>query len=232
MRMRVSGGAVQWRNELQRKIDSSRSPPLRADWNVYDDFNNNNSTTNAHMPAALDAGPLRTHATTPSLYAGSDAGYYNASKSIDGLSTPGIDPRGPKRGSTLLTADAFGFDVQNADPRNPDVIAAMHQQDGSGAPLHDADSHMVLGHDPDGTGAGGAGGVHKTESGIELITVPALGAEYTKEEMSQMRRPYKRKVKAARRKEKASRWSKGDYKICGWLNPRVAVLLAFATCAM
>lgn len=190
------------------------APPSLTAWNVYDDFNNNS----AAAATAASAAP------TPSLHAGGDAGYYSHEKqSMDAMSTPGLTPfsdypsaaRG-QRNSTLLTADAFGFDVQNADPRHHDASAAA-----GGPPLHSADSHHVPGHDPD-----------KNESGIELITVPALGQEFTKEEMSQMRRPYKRKVKAARRKDRAARWGKGDYKIWGWLNPRIAVLLAFFSCIL
>lgn len=190
------------------------------DWNVYDDFNNNNSNTN---PTAIDGRP-----SAPSIYDSGDAGLYASGNkySVDALSTPGLSSfseypiaKQPiaQRNSTLLTPDAFGFDVQNADPRHVEILA---QRQAANNDLHQADSHHIPNHDPD-----------KTES-VELITVPALGQEFTKEEMSQMRRPYKRKVKAARRKELASRWSKGDYKICGWLNPRIAVLLGFIACIL
>ncbi|CAO1617904.1 unnamed protein product [Sympodiomycopsis kandeliae] len=220
----------------QRRADNRRSQRYEddeqeeeessdEDWNVYDDFNNNNSNNNNANNGQM------VNTATPSVYGASDAGYYGK-YSTDGLSTPGLTPFAEhpqtnvtraggagNRGSTLLTADAFGFDVQNVDPRHPDVIAQAQRNadlSAAGIPLHDADSHILPGHDPD-----------KNQSGIELITVPALGQEFSKEEMSQMRRPYKRKVKNARRRDKAKRWGKGDYKICGWLNPRFAVLIAF-----
>lgn len=182
------------------------------DWNVYDDFNNNTPAFRTDTPAG------------GSNYAGSDAGYFQKSGG-DGASTPGLTPfgdypsrqvpAGQQRNSTLIPADSFGFDARNADPRHLSYHAHNQEEEGIGG-LHPAEPHMVAGHDPD-----------KNESGIELVTVPALGQEFTKEEMKRMSRPYKKKEKVRRRKEAAKRWGKGEYKIGGWLNPRVAVFLAF-----
>lgn len=109
--------------------------------------------------------------------------------------------------------------MRNADPRNPNVLAYQAQQDGG---LYAAESHALAGHDPD----------NKNASGIELVTVPALGTEYSQDEMKGMSRHYKRKTKATRRKDAVSRWGKGEYKICGWLSPRWAVLMAFIGCVI
>lgn len=68
-------------------------------------------------------------------------------------------------------------------------------------------------------------------SGIELITVPALGQEYSEEEMRKMTRPYKRKSKAGNRRKKvrqgAGKFAEGQWRLFGWLTPRVAVFMAF-----
>lgn len=66
------------------------------------------------------------------------------------------------------------------------------------------------------------------QAGIELATVPGLGDEYTDAEKVQMTRKYRGQAKRSRKKEAVKRWGKGEYKICGWLSPRVAVFAAFA----
>lgn len=185
-------------------------------WNVYDDFNNATALNTFDTPDGKASSMM-----------GSDVGYF-AKGGAGGygnspMDTPPVSrqvPAGTQRNSTLLTAESFGFDVQHADPRHPSVLAAEAMHDGSG---HIAHSHSVSGGGgiSDGTPTG------KGESGIELITVPALGQEFTKDEMKRMSRPYRRKAKAARRKEKVSRWGKGEYKICGWLSPRWAVVISF-----
>ncbi|CAO1631329.1 unnamed protein product [Parajaminaea phylloscopi] len=208
------------------------------DWNVYDDFNNNNNNGNnissgnrqardSYTPSTLNGDAA---AGAASNYAGSDAGYFR--RSLDPFaSTPGFTPAseyglpkqpvapGTQRHSTLLNAESFGFDVRNADPRNPNVLAYGVERDGG---LHPADSHLAATHDPDG----------KNDTGIELVTVPALGQEFSKEEMRDMSRRQKRKNKTSRRKRTASRWGKGEHKICGWLSPRLAVFFGFIFCVL
>ena len=171
------------------------------DWNVYDDFN---------MTRPLSSAPVRGGLQTQ------HEGYWDASTpgSESKLETPYTDY--PQRKS-LLNSEAFGFDVRNADPRN--VMAPTNQRD----------SNNRLSMLSTGTGLGQNRGVASTEqtSGIELITVPALGAEFTKEEIKDMTRKSKKKKKRSARKKRFGTWMHGDDHLWGWLSPRVAVFMAF-----
>lgn len=180
-------------------------------WNVYDDFNNASAMNTFDTPEDKTS-------------MGSDAGYFAKNAYGGGYGQSPMDtpppvtrqvPPGTQRNSTLLRPESFGFDVQHADRRHPSVLAAQAMHEGAG---HVAESHAVP-TTGDNKGAG--------ESGIELITVPALGQEYSKDEMKRMSRQHRRKTKANRRKEKVSRWGKGEHKICGWLSPRWAVVIGF-----
>lgn len=202
------------------------------DWNVFDDFNNNYPTANAPIQApgsyATGSKDFDNGMRPASTYAGSDAGYFRRSldpfASTLGLTTAsehGLPEQclaaGTQRNSTLLNAESFGFDVRNADPRSANVLAYGTERDGG---LYPAESHVAAANDPDGNDG----------TNIELVTVPALGQEFSKEEMKGMSRQYKRKAKASRRKQAVSRWGKGEQKIGGWLSPRWAVVLCFFAC--
>lgn len=116
-------------------------------------------------------------------------------------------PSQEKRAS-LLPSDAFGFDVRNADPRR----SIVHHDAGARR------SAVVSGLGPahaDGT------------TGIELVTVPALGTEYTKEELKGMTSASRRSRKRSSRSHSWRMWVSGQDHLCGWLSPRVAVFAAF-----
>jgi len=192
--------------------------PDEEDWNVYDDFNNTR--------------PLSGTPTQPTgIQESESAGYWDR-RSQDGLSVhklarDGSSPLGtpysdnPNKRASLLPSSSFGFDAKNGDPRN-----SMFSQGDSylqSTPYHD--------HGPISPDERNHNNKDLNASGIELITVPALGQEYSQEEMRKMTRPYKRKSKAGSRKKRvkagASKFAGGEWKICGWLSPRVAVFMAF-----
>ncbi|PWN53506.1 hypothetical protein IE53DRAFT_372982 [Violaceomyces palustris] len=134
-----------------------------------------------------------------------DQGYWDATPNKEAPETPYSDY--PKRQS-LLPQEAFGFDARNTNPRTSFPISMREI---------DTNANRNSGH----LAANEAG------SGIELITVPALGAEYTKEEMRQMTRKQKKKNKRSAKKAQVAKWAKGEERACGWLTPRLAVFLAF-----
>ena len=113
---------------------------------------------------------------------------------------------------TLIPSGSFGFDAQNSVPQ------MTATGDDIGRPYLDG------------------GAKSKTEgtdvSDIELITVPALGDEYTSEEIKAMKKPHKRRHKARSTRDKAQRWIKKDDRYCGGLSPRLAVFLAFSFCVV
>ncbi|EPQ30139.1 uncharacterized protein PFL1_02256 [Pseudozyma flocculosa PF-1] len=186
------------------------------DWNVYDDFN---------MTRPLSSVPNR---DSMSGLQANQEGYWDASTpgtaggdSKADLQTPYSDY--PQRKS-LLNSEAFGFDVRNADPRRslPPVHAGM----GGGAADGSREANRV-------SMLSGAGPKHAdSTTGIELITVPALGTEFSKEEMRDMTRKTKKKKKRQAKKRRLGMWAKGDDHLWGWLSPRVAVFIAFIFLAM
>lgn len=109
---------------------------------------------------------------------------------------------------TLIPSDAFGFDARNGDPNM--ITPEEHQR------YSYADSIERLRYQ--GT---------KEAAGIELITVPALGSEFTKEEVKAMKKPYKRKRKAREAGSNARKWVKSDNRYFGCLSPIAAVFTIF-----
>lgn len=129
----------------------------------------------------------------------------------DWAASPGETPYDDKRMS-LLPSDAFGFDVRNADPRR-----------------------SIIRHEPTqrkSAAISGMGPAHAdSTTGIELITVPALGTEYTKEELRGMTGATRRRNKRSSRSKSWRLWVSGQDHLCGWLSPRIAVFIAFFTLA-
>jgi hypothetical protein len=182
---------------------------------VYDDFNN--------------AAPLSAAGSRSMIAGVTGAGGGAASAgrpSGDGYWSPQGGSRNARnsRGSALLDASAFGFDAQTSDPR---VVGDQ--------PMPSSPSYAYGGNyggyaaappDTPGSYAG-----KETGEGIELITVPALGTEYTDEERRMMKGRERRKSKLAKKKNRIGRstgkWARGETKLCGWLSPRLAVFLAF-----
>lgn len=105
---------------------------------------------------------------------------------------------------TLIPSDAFGFDARNGDPNmmTPDEHKKRYSY---------ADSVERLRYQGNDS------------SGIELVTVPALGSEFTKEEVKAMKKPYKRRKKARQAGSNARRWVKSDGTYLGCLSPVAAV---------
>lgn len=141
--------------------------------------------------------------------------YFDASKPSL-VETPYSD--NPNRKS-LLPSEAFGFDVRNADPRRSIITTSNHR-------ISQFTAAPNTSNRLSGTGPNHA----DSTTGIELITVPALGNEYTKEELKEMTRGSKRRRKRAHRKKKCALWVSGEDHLWGWLSPRVAVFIAFFFC--
>ncbi|SPO27744.1 uncharacterized protein UTRI_04216_B [Ustilago trichophora] len=170
------------------------------DWNVYDDFN-----MTRPMP----------HRTSTSGLASQNDAYWDASKPSL-VETPYSDTPGNRK--SLLPSEAFGFDVRNADPRRS-IIQSNHNA---------ANRHSQFSSAAPNNAISGMGPQHAdSTTGIELITVPALGNEYTKEELRDMTRNAKRRKKRSHRKKRCQLWVSGQDHLWGWLSPRVAVFLAF-----
>lgn len=176
------------------------------DWNVYDDFNMTR--------------PMPHRSSTSGLASQNDA-YWDASKPSL-VETPYSDAVPLAAGASgnrksLLPSEAFGFDVRNADPRR-----SVIQQ--TGANRNSTFSSAAAANNT----ISGMGPQHAdSTTGIELITVPALGNEYTKEELRGMTRSSKRRKKRTHRRRKCQLWVSGQDHLWGWLSPRVAVFLAF-----
>ncbi|KAJ1035272.1 hypothetical protein NDA13_000692 [Ustilago tritici] len=152
--------------------------------------------------------PVPHRRSTSGLASQNDA-YWDASKpSLVGM--PYTDVPGNRK--SLLPSEAFGFDVRNADPRRSII------QPNSGANRNSHYSNTVSGMGPQHA---------DSTTGIELITVPALGNEYTKEELRGMTRGSKRRRKRTQRRKRCQLWVSGQDHICGWLSPRLAVLVVF-----
>lgn len=110
-------------------------------------------------------GPLSSYAHASPLSASKTLGHPNENR----LEQPrNHDNRQSKRQS-LLPAYSFGFDVQNGTPKSSKILGSttfdytMHNE----MPCYDTT---------------------KRSEGVELITVPALGAEYTGDEIKAMKK--------------------------------------------
>jgi hypothetical protein len=141
------------------------------------------------------------------------AGLMNQSPSYRTVQDVGDEEKGietskkQQHRQTLIPSDAFGFDARNGDPNmmTPDE-QKRHSYEDSTERLH----YQA-----------------KDAGGIELVTVPALGSEFTKEEVKAMKKPYKRKRKAREAGSNARRWVKTDDRYCGCLSPIAAVFTIF-----
>ncbi|EST09444.1 hypothetical protein PSEUBRA_000654 [Kalmanozyma brasiliensis GHG001] len=172
------------------------------DWNVYDDFNMTRP---------------QPHRSSTSGFASQNDAYWDASKPSL-VETPYSDIPGNRK--SLLPSEAFGFDVRNADPRRSII---QQQANAAGNRNSQFSSAGYNNNTISGTGPRNA----DATTGIELITVPALGNEYTKEELRDMTRSSKRRKKRGNRKRKCQLWVSGDDHLWGWLSPRLAVFIAF-----
>ncbi|KAK0562848.1 hypothetical protein OC861_005115 [Tilletia horrida] len=209
-------------------------------WNVYDDFNNARPHAAAtgqeqENPYAHPADPSRTSLSSPGLGTPSGTAAYQTAP-LGAIPRSGTNQTlsgfGQGRQS-LLPREAFGFDVQNSDPRSikvdpfgtPQGETPSSATDRMGAFLNEkrtsgyqnlADQEPGLGHDRS-----------QNTTGIELVTVPALGTEFSKEEMKGMGRAQKRKAKINKRKKKVSKWASGEEKIFGLVDRRVFMIGTF-----
>ncbi|PWY98207.1 hypothetical protein BCV70DRAFT_35539 [Testicularia cyperi] len=174
------------------------------DWNVYDDFNMTR--------------PMAHRSSASGLASNQQEDYWDASKHSL-VETPYSDLPGNRK--SLLSSEAFGFDVRNADPRRS-IIQQQQQQRGSNPNAYEGDGNRQS------AAISGMGPAHAdANTGIELITVPALGTEFTKDELKDMTRVSKRKKKRASRKRSWQMWVHGQDHLWGWLSPRVAVFIGF-----
>ncbi|SJX63660.1 uncharacterized protein SRS1_14410 [Sporisorium reilianum f. sp. reilianum] len=184
------------------------------DWNVYDDFNMTR--------------PMPHRSSTSGLASQNDA-YWDASKPSL-VDTPYSDaaPLAAKAGNrkSLLPSEAFGFDVRNADPRRSVIQHgpnAANRTSAYSAAAAATGNGLAASHTISGMGPQHA----DSTTGIELITVPALGNEYTKEELRDMTRSSKRRKKRSHRRKRCQLWVSGEDHLWGWLSPRVAVFIVF-----
>ncbi|CAA7261528.1 unnamed protein product [Cyclocybe aegerita] len=71
------------------------------------------------------------------------------------------------------------------------------------------------------------------EGKVEMITVPAMGPEWAKDEMRQMTKAGKRERKQESRKEFWKSWSRGERGLCGrYFTRKVLVFFLFGLCAV
>lgn len=127
---------------------------------------------------------------------------------------------------SLLGPDAFGFDAQNGDPR---IIMGEkgNERNLPHQPIFESNKKRNTPAQEDG-------------AHIELITVPGLGAEYTQEELNEMRKSGGKvnRVKKMRRccqsifksNNSLLRDQDGEKTFFGRIRPRVAVFVAFGFC--
>jgi len=77
------------------------------------------------------------------------------------------------------------------------------------------------------------GGVATGPGQVELVTVPALGPEWRKEEMRGMTKAAKREKKYESRREAWRAWNRGERGICGgWFTRKMLVITMFVVCIM
>ncbi|CAD6887256.1 unnamed protein product [Tilletia laevis] len=213
-------------------------------WNVYDDFNNARPSA-AGSPGGTQnpyadqfdhsrknsfgsMGPHSPGATGTGFVAQPPPGAIP--RSGTGATLSGLS--GGQRQS-LLPREAFGFDVQNSDPRGIRVdpygspggdLTPSAKTDGIGAFLNEKrtsgyqnlNSIEASGHDRS-----------NNNTGIELVTVPALGTEFSQHEMKSMARKGKRKAYTAKHKRKVGKWASGEEKVFGLVGRRAVVIGSF-----
>ncbi|KAH9960189.1 hypothetical protein BC827DRAFT_1133648 [Russula dissimulans] len=68
---------------------------------------------------------------------------------------------------------------------------------------------------------------------VELVTVPALGAEWGKDELKGMTKRGRKEKKSEDRAQKWKAFNRGQYGLCGskWFTRRTVVFIAFAVCS-
>lgn len=184
--------------------------PNVEDWNVYDDFNNVKPLSGGPESAGLGHTEYTQNSSSQdaAFRLNAPARQYSMTSTTD---SPFATLNDEKRHS-LLPSSAFGFDAQNGDPRNEGAKRAS--QIGTTPEEQQRNSYINV----------------ASQSGIELVTVPALGNEYTEEERRKMTRPFKRKTKRRAKKQSMMSWAKGENKLFGFLDPRMLVFIAFAFC--
>lgn len=72
-----------------------------------------------------------------------------------------------------------------------------------------------------------------THGPVEMVTVPALGPEWQREEMRDMTKAGRREKKAETRTAKWKAWNRGERGMCGkWFTRRVFVFFLFGLCGL
>lgn len=72
-----------------------------------------------------------------------------------------------------------------------------------------------------------------TAGPVEMITVPALGPEWKREEMRDMTKAGKREKKEESRRAKWKAWNRGERGMCGrYFTRKVLVFTLFGLCAV
>ncbi|KAG7088835.1 hypothetical protein E1B28_012790 [Marasmius oreades] len=106
-------------------------------------------------------------------------------------------------------------DFNNAGPKYSSVFDATSQE-----------GYQPLAHTPKAEDA-------STIGPVELVTVPAMGPEWKREEMHNMTKKSRKANKAEARATKWKEWNRGNRGWCGgWLTRRVLVIVVFIICAI
>jgi hypothetical protein len=75
--------------------------------------------------------------------------------------------------------------------------------------------------------------VNETPTNVEMVTVPALGPEWGKEELRDMTESGRNEKKAESRREAWKAWNRGERGICGqYCTKKVFVFVMFGLCAL
>lgn len=186
-------------------IDNEGGSDSEEDWAVYDDYNNLRPLAKGPVEAGLTDGYCDDPETRGM--------HLSSTESFDDDELVPLAAGSRPQGALL--ADAFGFDAQNSDPRTwneQQRAAASLARERNAIDQPNPELHLEL-----------------ADHGIELITVPALGAEYSDEERKRMTAPYKRRQKRKAKKRSISDWARGDSKVLG-LDCRGAAFLVFFLC--
>jgi hypothetical protein len=174
-----------------------------TDWNVYDDFNN--ARPRAAKTPSQSSNRL---SRLLSSQTGASAGYQDATSE----GGEAFRSERQQKRQTLIPSTAFGFDARNGAPQN------MLRIEEPANSYNDSTDRLK--------------GLEREElGGMELITVPALGAEYTNEEFKAMKKPHKRRKKAIQQRESAQKWLKSEDRYFGCLDPRTAIVIVFCSLA-
>lgn len=176
-----------------------------VDWNVYDDFNNKRPLSTAVLNQSSSYQTVQEGDRQEEGYNGYQDDFKHRIRDPVSRATK------QQNRQTLIPSGAFGFDARNGD------VKAIRPEDNSTNPY--MDSTELLRDDG------------KDASGIELVTVPALGAEFTNEEVRAMKKPYKRRRKARTAGTNARRWVKSDDRYLGCFSPPAAIFFIFTLLA-